>query len=396
MLLNDAALLKFFENLGLGGELLEAAPTAKNRYLVRAGVPVAVPMSPGQFFKTPLFTTRAKWRLFAEPFVRRAPADREESVAQLFGRRLGPEVVERAINPLIAGIFAGDPEKLSVQHAFPMVYRFDRDHGSLFFGALAARRAKRKAGIAKFKARSISFRHGLQAIIDALVHVVGDSLHTGVTMQEIVPGSPWRVRFARAGAAPVEVKADAVVVTTPAYATAALPIASPAAGPLAALADVEYPPVTSVALGFTRDQVTHPLDGYGVLVPACEQLNILGTLFNSSLFPGRAPEGCVLLTTFVGGMRQPALAAQSPDALRELVLQDLRRLLGVSGAPLCVHLHTWPRAIPQYNLGYGRFLDAIAGVERALPGLLLGGHVRDGASVGDCIRAGWKLAERAG
>ncbi len=396
MLLNDPGLLTFFESIGLGGELLEAAPEAKNRYLVRDGAPVAAPMSLGQFIKTPLLSGRAKWRLFAEPFVRRAPADAEESVAQLCGRRLGREVVERAINPLIAGIFAGDPEKLSVRYAFPTLHRFDRDHGSLLFGALAERRARRKAGVPKFKSRSISFRHGLQAITDALGHRIGDSLCTNVTLEDITPGRPWHVRYVRAGQTPVDVSADAVIVTTPAYATAALPIASAAAAPLAALADVEYPPVTSVALGFLRGQVAHPLDGYGVLVPACERLNILGTLFSSSLFPGRAPNGCVLLTTFVGGMRQPENAALPPDPLRALVLADLRKLLGVSGEPVCMHVHAWPRAIPQYNVGYGRFHTAINHVEEALPGLFVGGHVRDGASVGDCIRAGWKLAARAG
>jgi oxygen-dependent protoporphyrinogen oxidase len=192
------------------------------------------------------------------------------------------------------------------------------------------------------------------------------------------------------------VKADAVIVTTPAQATTKLPFPAAAAGLFASLGEIEYPPVTSVAFGFQRDHVDHPLDGYGVLVPACENLSILGTLFNSSLFPGRAPTGCVLLTTFVGGMRQPELASLPHDQLRTLVLDDLRELLGVSGAPLCMHVTAWPRAIPQYNLGYGGFHAVMEAAERELPGLFLGGHVRDGASVGDCIRAGWKLAERAG
>jgi protoporphyrinogen/coproporphyrinogen III oxidase len=397
MLLNDATLLKFFQDLGLGDELLETAPAAKSRYLVRDGRPVAAPMSLGQFFKTPLLSSGAKWRFFAEPFIRRAPPDREESVADFVARRLGREIVDRAINPLIAGIYAGDPEKLSVRYAFPSLHGFDRDHGSLLSGALAARRARRKAGTPKFKHRSISFRNGLQAIIDALVHVVGDSLYTGITIESITPGRPWLVRFARAGEPAAEMKADAVLVTTPAHATVKLPFANTAAaGLLASLAEIEYPPVTSVALGFQRDHVAHPLDGYGVLVPACERMNILGTLFNTSLFPGRAPNGCVLLTTFVGGMRQPELAGLPHNELRALVLTDLRKLLGVSADPLCMHVTAWPRAIPQYNLGYGRFHAAMATAERELPGLLLGGHVRDGASVGDCIRAGWKLAERVG
>jgi oxygen-dependent protoporphyrinogen oxidase len=394
MLLNDPALLEYFKDLGLAGELVEASTEARKRFIVRDGKPVPAPMSPGQFIRTPLLGAGAKWRLFAEPFVRRAPPDAEESVGAFFGRRLGREIVTRAINPLIAGIYAGDPDKLSLRHAFPTLHAWEREHGSLVSGALAARRERRKSGTPRFKARSISFRQGLQAIIDALVHVVGDSLYTGVTIEEISPGTPWRVRFSRVSEKSTEVAADVVIVTTPGYATAELPFTGPAAGRLALLGEIEYPPVTTVALGFQRDHITHPLDGYGALVPAAEHLNILGVLFNSSLFPGRAPEGCVLLTAFVGGMRQPDLARQPTDQIGALVLEDLRPLLGVRGEPLFSDLTAWPRAIPQYNLGYARFHAAINDAERELPGLLVGGHVRDGVSVGDCIRAGWKLAER--
>lgn len=395
MLLNDAALLRFLEEIGLGPELLEAAPAARNRYLVRNGVPVPVPMSPAQFVKSPLLSGGAKLRLLAEPLIPRAPADREESVTQFFARRLGSQVVPRAVNPLVAGIFAGDPDRLSVRYAFPKLYRFDREHGSLVRGAIAARRARRRAGIPKFRARSVSFRSGLRAIIDALVHAVGDSLYCAANVEAITPGPPWQVRFTPAGEAPEEVSADAVLVATPAYATAALPIRADAAAALEKLDSITYPPVTSVAMGFARDEVSHPLDGYGVLVPAAENFNILGTLFSSSLFPDRAPPGAVLLTTFVGGTRRPDLAGLPPDALRDLVLADLRALLGVTGAPRAMFVHAWPRAIPQYELGYGRIHEVLAATERALPGLFFGGHVRDGASIGDCIRAGWKLAKRA-
>ena len=260
-------------------------------------------------------------------------------------------------------------------------------------GAIAAGRARKRAGVPKFKTRSISFKNGLHTIIDALVHAAGDSLYTGVTIDSIEPGTPWRVKLSRNGHGS-EIVADAVLVTTPAHATATLPFT--AGNPLSALDEITYPPVTSVSLGFQRDHVSHPLDGYGMLVPACEGRRILGTLFNSSLFPGRAPRGCVLLTTFLGGMRQPALASLPQNELRDLVVEELQALLGVSAEPFFCHVTAWPRAIPQYNLGYARFHDVMAAAEKAHPGLLLGGHVRDGVSVGDCIRAAWKLAERVG
>lgn len=395
MLLNEPRLLDFFHDIGLRDELVEASPHARNRFIVRAGRPVAAPMSPGQFLGTPLLSARAKWRLLREPFVRRPRREDEESIAAFAARRLGREVVDYAINPLIAGIYAGDPERLSLRHTFPTLHRFEREHGSLVRGALAAARARRKSGQPRFKSRSISFRSGLQAIIDALVHQVGDSLHTRVELDALAPGPPWRVRFSRTGETATEVNADALVVAIPAHAAAALPFSSAVGQPLASLAQVEYPPVTTIALGFRRDQIAHPLDGYGVLVPAKENLRVLGTLFNSSLFPARAPEGCALLTSFVGGMRQPALAALPRDEVQALVVEDLRRLLGIAGAPLFASLTAWPRAIPQYQLGYGSILATIEAAEKRLPGLFIGGQCRDGVSVGDCIRAGLRLAARA-
>lgn len=393
MLLNDAAVLEFFRRLGIHEDMVDASPEAKKRFIVRGGTPMAVPMGPGEFFKTHFLSRRAKWRLFREPFVRRADPGAEESVAEFARRRLGQEIVDYAVNPLIGGIFAGDPAKLSVRYAFPKLYHFDRDHGSLVRGVLAAGRARRRSGQPRFKTRSISFKNGLHTIIDALVRATGDSLYTGVTIESLQPGAPWHVKVSRAGHV-TDIAADAVLVTTPAYATAALPFAGPIPPGLATLAEVTYPPVTSVSLGFQRDHVAHPLDGYGVLVPACEGRRILGTLFNSSLFPGRAPRGCVLVTTFLGGMRQPELASLPESELRELVVEELQTLLGVSAEPFFCHVTAWARAIPQYNLGYGRFHAAMDETEKQLPGLFLGGHVRDGVSVGDCIRAGWKLAER--
>ena len=391
MLLNDAAVLEFFRQIGILEDMVDAAPEAKKRFIVRGGTPMAVPMGPGEFFKTKFLTGRTKLRLLREPFIGRADPSVEESVAAFARRRLGQEIVDYAINPLIGGIFAGDPEKLSLRYAFPKLYQFDRDHGSLMRGAIAAGRARKKAGLPKFKTRSISFKNGLHTIIDALVHAVGDSLYTGVTIDSIEPGQPWTVKISRNGHA-TEIHADAVLVTTPAHATATLPFAG--AHPLAVLDEITYPPVTSVSLGFQRDHVAHPLDGYGVLVPACEGRRILGTLFNSSLFPGRAPRGCVLVTTFLGGMRQPELAGLPQGELRDLVVEELQSLLGVSAEPFFCHVTAWPRAIPQYNLGYARYHEAMAAAEATHPGLFVGGHVRDGVSVGDCIRAGWKLAER--
>jgi oxygen-dependent protoporphyrinogen oxidase len=169
----------------------------------------------------------------------------------------------------------------------------------------------------------------------------------------------------------------------------------PGAERLAQLREIKHPPVASVFTGYRRDQVAHALDGFGVLMPEVEAGRILGTLFSSTLFPGRAPAGHVALTTFVGGMRAPDLAGLDDAGLRELVRQELGRLVGASGEPACFRVQRWPRAIPQYTVGYQRFKDAMNAVEAAAPGLFIGGNCRDGISLANCIAGGQRLAVAA-
>ena len=157
---------------------------------------------------------------------------------------------------------------------------------------------------------------------------------------------------------------------------------------------IRHPPVASVVLGFRREDVTHPCHGFGMLIPKIEGFNILGAIFSSALFSNRAPAGHLTLTCYVGGERQPELASLPPEKLFPLVTEDLRRLLGVRGQPTFAHRVFWPRAIPQYNVGYGRFRDLMTDIEQKAPGLLLAGGYRDGISLGDSIVSGGNVAER--
>lgn len=205
----------------------------------------------------------------------------------------------------------------------------------------------------------------------------------------------WRVEFERDGVRGGETFA-AVVVALPAGVIAALPVENiPGADRLAALSEIEHPSVVSVFTGYTRAQVRHPLDGFGVLVPQVERRQILGTLFSSTLFPGRAPAGHVALTTFVGGTRDPQLAGLADPALLRVVQGELASLLGASGAPVFTHVQRWPRAIPQYTLGYQRFKDVVTAVEASAPGFFIGGNCRDGISLASCMEAGRRLADAA-
>ena len=380
--------------LGLEPERIYASPGARKRFIVRAGRLVAVPMSPPGLIATPLFSARSKLRLVTELFARKRTRPADISLATLVRDHFGQELVDYAVNPLVAGIYAGDPEKLSTRHAFPKLWEAEHTHGSLIRGMIAAMREKRARG-ERASSRIVSFARGLETLPAALAErLSAGALRTRTAVVSIAPGPPWKVVSRRDGLAATNAF-DAVVLALPGDALARLAIGASGETPLAALGQVGYPPVATLFLGFRRDQVAHPLDGFGALVPAVERRSILGVLFSSTLFPERAPAGHVALTIYAGGTRQPEVARLPPPALRDKVLADLRDLLGVTGDPVFDHTTLWPRAIPQYDLGYERFLEAIARVEAAHPGIFVGGHVRDGISVVNCIAAGRRLAEAA-
>lgn len=394
------------KTLGLGEAFLFADGAAGNRFVVRGGVPLPLPTSVGAFLRTPLFSSRAKLRLLREPFIR--PFDTacgEESVADFVLRRLGPEFLDYAINPFIAGVYAGDPAQLSVDAGFPRLRELEQRYGSLIGGQLRGARERRAAGRENpDRARIFSFTEGLQTLPEALAAKLGDALRLGHAVQAVEPVEPsadagdtagaarWRLRYSRVGAAAADVsdargelmEASRVVMTVGAPQLAAIE------GPWQAIdpGSIRQPPVAVVNLGFARAQVAHPLGGFGLLVPEVERRRILGCLFPSTLFPGRAPADHVLLTSFVGGTRQPKLVEEQDDAaLAHMVREELAALLGVRGNPVITHISRWPQAIPQYELGHRAWLEQLDALESAHPGLQFAGNYRGGISVSDRLLA---------
>ncbi len=387
-----AALIR---DLGLTGERVEAGPLAKNRFLLREGRPIAVPMSPPAFFKTPLFSPGAKLRVLSELFTRPRAREKETSVSEFVSDHFGKQILERAFQPMVSGIYAGDPALISVREAFPKLWELEKNHGSLIRGMMAGARKRRKTGGQAGPPKLISFRSGLRALPEALAaRLPAGSLALRTTVEGIVPGDRWRVVSSTAGVRSEEAF-DSVISALPAPALAQLAIGAGLDRPLATLAGIAHPPVSSVFLGFRREQVSHALDGFGVLVPATERRSVLGVLFSSSLFPGRAPDGHVALTVMTGGMLQPEIGRLMTHDLIAVILADLKTLLGVSGDPVFWRHNPWPQAIPQYNLGYAQHRKTMAACEQAHPGLMIGGQARDGVSVPDCLASGLKLAERA-
>jgi oxygen-dependent protoporphyrinogen oxidase len=393
---------------GLDSRRLDTDPKAAARYVVRYRRPIAMPASQLGIFTSELLSMKAKFALLREPFVPPRRDGHEESIAEFVVRRLNREFLDQMIDALVSGIYAGDPHKLSVQQAFPRLAELEARYGSLIKGQIfGARERKMRGEISKDRAPKFSFDEGLQVLPDTLAAQLGDSLKLKTAVTKLTQTDDrWRVSTMSG-----EAEFGAVIYCGTAHRLAELTIEGRAGSPLPAdgahgvtrptneidlspLSEIRYPPVASVVLGFRREDIAHSCEGYGMLIPKIEGFKILGTIFSSALFPNRAPTGHVTLTSYVGGERYPELASLPPEKLVGLVCEDLRVLLGVKGQPVFQHCTLYPKAIPQYNLGYGKFKNLMHEIETKAHGLFFAGHYRDGVSLGDSIVSGCNIVER--
>ncbi len=382
---------------GLESRRLAPAHGSEKRYLVRHQQPVEMPDSPLGFLSTKLFSLRAKLAVLREPFIPPKRDGLEESIADFVIRRLGQEFLDYAIDPMVAGIYAGDPSRLSVEQAFPKLAALETTYGSLIKGTFLGARARKKRGeIAKDRAPKFSFDEGLQVLPDTLCKALGNSvrLQTSVTQITQTMGG-WNLQFVTQEG-PSSSQHDVVIYAGTAHRLPELKIELEGnqSLDLTPFSEIRHPPVASVVLGFRREDVSHACQGFGVLIPKAEGFKILGTIFSSSLFPNRAPSGHLMLTSYVGGERSPELPSLLPEKLFELTQQDLSRLFGIRGIPTFRHCSVIPKAIPQYNLGYGRYRELMTSIENQVPWLFFSGHYRDGISLSDSILSGCMIAER--
>ena len=382
---------------GLEGRRLEPDPKSEARYLVRYGRPIAMPGSPFGFLTTKLFTFEAKLTLLREPFVSARRDGDEESIAEFVTRRLGREFLDHAIDAMVAGVYAGDPAKLSVRQAFPKLAALESSYGSLIKGQLLGARERRKRGeVAKDRAPKFSFDEGLQVLPDQLHQLLGDAVVLNTSVNEIKKsGNSWTITSSRHGERTIS-EHSAVIYAGTAHKLAGLVVKLKEGEKLdlSPFSEIRHPSVASVVLGYRREDVAHPCQGFGALIPKVEGFGILGTIFSSSLFPNRAPAGHLTLTSYVGGERHPDLAALPEEQLVELTHQDLARLLGIRGKPTFRSLAYYPKAIPQYNLGYGRYRKLMTEIEGREDTLFFAGHYRDGISLGDSIVSGRNIVDR--
>jgi oxygen-dependent protoporphyrinogen oxidase len=387
---------QLIRDAGIESRRIESDPKAGARYLVRYGRAIPMPESPLGFLFTELFTVKAKLAVLGEPFVPARCDGGEESIADFVVRRLGREFLDHAVDAMVGGVYAGDPARLSVSQAFPKLADLENKYGSLIKGSILGARDRKKRGeIAKDRAPKFSFDEGLQVLPDALSESLGESVHLGTLVTRVAKTSDgWRLTL-RFGEAESVLEASSVIYAGTAHKLAELKLESlDEPVDLSPFAEVRYPPVASVVLGYRRKDVAHHCQGFGALIPKVEGFSILGTIFSSSLFPNRAPEGHVTLTSYIGGERSPELALLPPEEIYELVAHDLRLLFGVKGTPTFRHCKIYPKAIPQYTIGYGRYRELMDEIERRAPSFYFTGQYRDGISLSDSILSGCKIAER--
>lgn len=382
--INSKEVADFINSIpGLQSSLVEAYPETKNRFIVRDGKLHAVPLKPLLLFRSNLWSFKGKVRALKEWFIKPAPADSEESIADFARRRLGDELYNYGVNPMVAGIHAGDPEKLSLRHAFPKLHALEQEQGGLLRGIKSKRKKKNSE-----PNRILSFKNGMAELPEKLASALGRSLQTSVSISAIHnSGEGWTVAWSDPEGKKHSESFEQLILTVPAHQLLNLPFEPAIRDIMIGFRDIGYAPVSVLSMGFKRLEIEHSLDGFGFLVPECERLKLLGVLFPSSAFPNRAYEDEVMLAAFIGGTRQPELAAKDTETLKAIMLPELEKLLGLRGQPTFLHHKYWKKGIPQHTLGYGEQLAKMEQVERSYPGLKLAGNYRTGVSVTACIEA---------
>jgi oxygen-dependent protoporphyrinogen oxidase len=383
------ALRELCAELGISNDLVAAPPRAP-RYVLIDGKLRPVPLSPPAFFMSSLIDGSTKWALLRDILGKSIPPAGDESVADFVRRKFSPQLLDRLVGPFVSGIYAGDPERLSVRSAFPQLYEAEKTAGSIVRGML--RLSKSKKG-PRERPTLQSFGEGNETLVRALANKLGAAIFTatrvaGISRQD--DGS-FDVRLeSRKGNESISTRS--LILATPTDVTGML-LSQLDSSLETQLGSIEYAAVAVVSLGYRKQDVGHSLNGFGFLMPRSAGLRVLGSVWNSSLFPGRAPEGHALLTSFVGGTTDPAATKLMPEEVASLVHREISPVLSIGSEPIFSNVTIWQRALPQYNLGHGDRLAVATKVCSRFPRLWLTGNYLRGPAIGSCVDQALAVAE---
>jgi oxygen-dependent protoporphyrinogen oxidase len=377
-----AETMALIDELQLGARVVEASVAAKRRFILNGGRLRQVPESPPALITSDALGWKGKLRLLREPWAAPPPPDTDETIFAFAERRLGREAAETFVETAVAGISAGDSRLLSVRSQFPVLKTWEREHGSLLKALLS--RPKTGAGRPKL----LSFDHGLGTLTSKLASQLHGMVQPSSSIERLEKHADhWRVHVAGGPTLP----ADHVVLALPSHAAA--PVASSFDRELsAALASIPYADLSVVALAYRAIAVERPLNGYGYLVTRQENLSTLGVLWESSIFPNRAPDDCVLLRAMLGGARRAEVSALDDQAVGDRAVDEVSKVMRIAGPPFRRWVFRWPAAIAQYTVGHDKRIEAIRHLSAAHRGLHLCGTAYDGVSFNDAIASGRKTA----
>lgn len=389
-----SAILSLCRELQIDDQLVKAPSNARRFVLINDRLRT-VPLSPPAFMTSSLFGVTTKWRVLRDFLGHSAPPEGAETVAAFTRRKFTPELLEKLVGPFVSGIYAGDPEKLGLRSAFPQIFEAEKFTGSVIRGL----RAKKDGGGERPTLQS--FRDGNQTLTDALAANLGSNLRCGTEARSVrvastsLTASTFEVTMLANGQQET-ITTEQLIIATPALQAAAL-LRDVNPRFESTLTQFEYAPVAVVSLGYPKTAIRHSLDGFGFLAPRSSGLRILGTVWNSSLFAGRAPANHVLLTSFLGGVTDPQAASLSESELAAIVHRELTPILGISQPqPAFANVKIWPRAIPQFTTGHFQRISDLALLQSRYPDLLLVGNYLHGPSLGVCVEQALTVAPQAG
>jgi len=371
---------------------LRSSDKARKRYIFSDKKLHLLPESPLSFFTSDILSIYGRLRIVYEIFVPRKTGN-DETLADFARRRLGKEAYGKLIDPMASGIFAGDPENMSLKSCFPKVHALEAQYGSLIRGMIKLKKQARKSGKKVGPGPGgilTSFYDGMEVLVNGLNNNLGQRLKTNKKVLSVDrKNNTYTIYMSDSSS----IEAESVMVASPAHVTAEI-VKDMDKQLSVSLNEIYYPSISVVCLGFKRAHIHHPLDGFGFLIPNREKRKILGTLWDSSIFPNRAPDGYVLLRSMVGGARMSDLAMEPDDVLVQIVLEELRDIMGVKAAPDFMRVYRHEKGIPQYFPGHEKRLESVFEKASKYKGFYLTGNAYRGIGVNDCIENSYNLAER--
>lgn len=390
---NEPATLDLVKRLGLEPRLIKASPHAAKRYIYHHGKMREVPLSPGAFLKSDILPTGAKLRMACELAIPAKRDQEDETVYDFARRRLGESFAQYMIDPMVSGIFAGNARELSLRAVFPKMVEMENEYGGLFRAMLAKQRAAKRNGKATggpggAAATLTTFADGMGELTDTLAAELSEMIITNAQVEAVQPRGDYFDVVTPDGT----YAADAVILACPSYAAADI-VRGICYNAAECLRAIPYAPIDVVAHGHKTEDVGHPLDGFGVLIPRGEDYRALGSLWCGAIFPNQAPHGMHMLRTMIGGAQDPAIVNLSDADVEQIASNEHRRLFNVRQEPVFRKLIRHPQGIAQYTRGHLDRIGELELLERQLPGLFLTGAAYRGVSVNGCVKDAFRVAK---